>query len=477
VAGGDVVTATVIAAAALPMAATYLLLHAARAAGLSRIGSLALAIGLGLGLASCAFLLALILFDGRRSGVMAIDAAFLLLALAVRWRSPASGIRRPAAPFGVAEHLLVLSLVAASVAGAVSFLANTLDSPHGRWDAWATWNVRARWLAAAGAAWRDAVAPPAIHGDYPWLVPATVARLWVYAGGAPTAVPAAVAFAYAAALVALLYACLAALRGRAQALVAALCLLGTPLFLRIAPWQYADLPLAFNLLAALALLALYDRDPQRGRPLLPWAGVAAGLAAWTKNEGTMLVTAIVLVRIALMVRRRRCDPRAVAWFGGGLLLPGAAVLYFKLTLATPISLYKEPFAVMLQRALDAERYATILRLASYELARGTLPVLLGLALYAALLGRSRDLETRALAPGVAAVLAVAALVYFLTYLTARSALTWLVPYSVDRLTLHLWPSALLALCLYVASPAEHAPSPAAAPPRRPRAKASPRRRR
>lgn len=459
-------TATVLVAAALPVAATYLLLRPLRAAGLGTTGVVALALGLGLGLSSCLFLLALIVSDGSRTGVIALDAAFLLVALAISRRLPTPAVPRRAAHGGTVETVLLVAVAVASLAAAVSFLANTFDAPHGRWDAWATWNVRARWLATAGTAWRESVLQPAVHGDYPWLVPATVARLWVYAGETPIAVPAALAFAYTVALVALLYAGLAALRDRTQGLVAALCLLGTPLFLRLAPWQYADLPLAFQLLAVLTLLALYDRDPPQRRPLLLWAGVAAGLAAWTKNEGVMLVAVIVAVRGGLALWRRSRDARAAAWFTGGLLLPGAAVLYFKLALAPPISLYREGLAVMLQRALDPERWATILRLGTSEQARGTLPVVIGIALYALLLGRTRDDGARTQGWRIAAVLVLAAAAYFLTYLTARSPLEWLVPHSADRLTFHLWPSALLALSLSVASPVEHAAAAASAAPGR-----------
>jgi len=51
-------------------------------------------------------------------------------------------------------------------------------TPHGAWDAWAIWNLRARFLAGPGDAWRaafdDALAWS--HTDYPLLLPATVAR-------------------------------------------------------------------------------------------------------------------------------------------------------------------------------------------------------------------------------------------------------------------------------------------------------------
>lgn len=467
----------VLAGAALPVAATYLLLQPARCAGASRAFTIALAIGLGLGIASCAFFLALIVFDGRRPGVIGIDAVLLLFALIV-WRRSATQSAAPRAPLSSRERVLTVAVLGAAAAGATSFFANTLDAPHGRWDAWATWNLRARWLADAGPAWRAAFAKPTIHGDYPLLLPATVARLWVYAGADDPVVPAAIAAAYAAAVVLLLYAALAALRGRAQALIGALCLLGTPVFLRVVPWQYANVPLAFNLLAVVTSLALYDRDPARGRAMLVWAGVAAGLTAWTKNEGMVLVLGIVAVRGALMIMRRVPDLRSAAWFAAGLLPPAAIVLYFKLALAPRSPQFGQQIETMKGQLVDPERYGAILRAGAYELALGTFPVLLGLVVYALLLGRTRDQRARGMAASVASILAFAALGYGFTYVTTRAELTWLLSQSIARLELQLWPSFLLAVLLYVASPSEReAAVPRQASAGRRPAKAAPRRRR
>jgi hypothetical protein len=441
---------------------------------MSRPCALALAIGLGLGIASCTYFVALVLFDGARAAVVGIDAVLLLVALAVRQRS---GPPHPAASRGRLsshERVLAVAVLVAAAAAAISFLANTREAPHGDWDAWATWNLRARWLADTGAAWRDAFPKPTMHGDYPLLVPATVARLWVYGGTKAPAVPAGVAAAYGAALVLLLYAALATVRGRAQGLIGALCLLGTPVFLRVVPWQYADVPLAFNLLAVCALLALFDYDPVRGRAMAVWAGVAAGLLAWTKNEGMMLVLGVLVVRSVLLLARP--GRRSIAWLAAGLLAPAAIVLYFKLMLAPPSRRFGPQGGTLWSQLVDLERYATILSIAARELVRGTVPLLLALGVYVLLLGRTRDQPARDSAVAVAAILGFGALGYGFAYLTSRAELTWIVSNSANRLLLQLWPSVLLAFLLSAASPSERAAAPAApAGGRRP--KIEPRRRR
>src|SRR4029079_18410337 len=121
------------------------------------------------------------------------------------------------------------------------------------------------------------------------------------------------------------------------------------------------------------------------------------------------------------------------------LLPPAAVgFYFRTALAPRSPQLSQKADTMLGQVLNPERYAIILRAGAYELARGMGPVLVGLVVYALLLGRTRDLRTRSMAAHVVRTLLFAVLGYGFTYLTARADLTWVVTHSVDRLELQLW---------------------------------------
>ena len=79
------------------------------------------------------------------------------------------------------------------------------------------------------------------------------------------------------------------LRSRSQGLLAGLVLIGLVSFLQRGTLQYADVPLAFFILSAVLLLVLYDASERPQRGLLVLSGLAAGLAAWTKNEGLLLL--------------------------------------------------------------------------------------------------------------------------------------------------------------------------------------------
>jgi hypothetical protein len=461
----------VLLGAALPVVTVFLLLRATR---WDRHGEraapafiAALALGLGNGIAACAYFLSLVIFDGARAGVIAIDATLLLVALAVFWWRRAPQAAHSASPWTLRDRVLLAALVVVALAAAAGFVANTLDSPHGRWDAWATWNIRARWLVRAGPAWRTAFAAPTVHGDYPLLLPAAVARLWTYGGTESTIIPAAMAATYAVAIPLLLYGALATVRGRTQGLLGALCLCSTPLFMRHAAWQYADMPLAFNYLAAIALLGVRDHDSGCDVTALAWAGLAAGLAAWTKNEGMLFVACIVAARSVLAAARRQYAVGSGAWFLAGLLPAAVVVIGFK-GMAPPGPRSSQRLSDMLPYFADPSRYAAILRETGTELARGGGPLLIALALYAVVLGRARDERARGAAQGVVLVVALVAVVYGAVYMTTRADVTWHLSHSVDRLILQLWPSALLAFLLYIASPSEVAPvtAPTSRPARR-----------
>jgi hypothetical protein len=461
----------------LPVATVWLLLQATRWDRDSETAPpsfiLALAVGIGLGASSCTYFLSLLVFNGARAGVIALDIALLAGAGAFAWqrrpgRSRAATTR---ARFSTRDRLLAAALLAAAVTAAIAFYINTLEDPHGQWDAWTTWNLRARWLLRAGALWRGAFLEYTSHADYPLLVPAAVARLWLYAGSEDTGVPAALAAAYSAALVLLLYGVLAGLRGRSQGLLGAICLLGTPLLLRSAAWQYADVPLAFNILAGVALLAAFDHAPQAGRSALTWAGVATGLAAWTKNEGMLFVACVAAARCALALYRRHLDLVPVRWFVAGLAPIAAVVLIFKLFVSPPGVFGRQHPADMLARAADPARYPAIARATGFEGVRGGGALLIALTIYMALLGRTRDEPARRAAGATGLTLAFVAFAYCAVYLVSPANLSWLLGHSLDRLVLHLWPSALFAFFLYAASPSELV-APAAVARARPRAAAA-----
>ncbi len=154
-------------------------------------------------------------------------------------------------------------------------------------------------------------------------------------------------------------------------MLGAIALLATPSFVEQGAWQYADIPLSFFYLATIVLLSLYDERTQEASSqspagLLALGGVAAGFAAWTKNEGVLFLGAIILAR---QLTSLRAHPTALQGAKiafarhSGLLLAGSApllflVIYFKHWIAPPGDLFSDPSS-MLHKVLDLARYGAI----------------------------------------------------------------------------------------------------------------------
>ena len=330
---------------------------------------LCLAVGGGLGLASCTWFVWLVGIGPAGWVYPLVESAFYLAVavgcLVALRRRAADGLAieaadRPAAGV-IAWVLLVIGAVALVAQGATVALY-TYAAPHGVGDAVYFWNQRARALYRGGEQWADAFSPLVQVPDYPLLVPGNVVRGWWYAGEEMLLVPAVVAFLFTVGTTTLLAAALAALRGLSQGALAGLALVGTSLFTYLGSAQVADVPLSFYLLATLILLMVRDTfAPGSGR-LVAAAGLTAGLAAWTKNDGQLFIVCLIAARMLVVLSSRGGDAlvREAGWFLAGLLPVALVVGSFKLTLApTNYILAGQSWEATLDRLGAPERYQLI----------------------------------------------------------------------------------------------------------------------
>jgi|SRR5579862_2033534 len=433
-----------------------------------------MSVGYGLGIFSVVFLLCRIFSVTK---LIAVDGAVfvLLLGLSVVFRvrrGPGVSI----APTGTREptwlrRLLASSFCVALGVAAYSAVRRALAHPHGDgWDAFAIWNLHARFLFLGGSHWRDGFSAliPWSHPDYPLLLPGAIAHFWSYLGYDDPRVPAVIGLLFTFSTIGLLFSALAILRGHTPALLAALALSATPFFIEQGTSQYADIPLSFFVLTTIALLCLYDdRSVSSSAPrrLLVGAGLAVSLAAWTKNEGLLFLCAILAVRFLVLLRprflRRASAPqnetRLESWIAFGILLlavaPGVLLIaWFKHSLAPPGDLFSDP-ATSLHRLLDPARYWAILkwyvkgflRFGNWLLIPGTL-AMLGFYLI------TRNPTCRKPAPGVRPSVVALSLTlagYFAVYLITPYDIYWHLRFSLTRLFLQLWPSAIFLFFLTV----------------------------
>ena len=341
-----------------------------------------------------------------------------------------------AGPAGSFAYSWALAMAAGAALLISVASVHSIDLPHGDWDAWSIWNLRAQFLADPGS-WRHAVSPLAFrsHPDYPLLTSAVAAGLSRF-----NASPAILGSIFFAAVPAVLISTLALLRGAAAGWLAALIFAASAGYLTQAPSQYADIPLSAFILCALASLC------QPKHPcMLFGAGLFAGCAAFTKNEG--IVFAMALIAASAMAWRAAFFPLLCG------ALPGLAVTaWFKLFYAPP-SEYAGQSAAKL---FDLTRWTAILgefvkELWNLGIGAGH-PILIMAVLAFGL--RFRPL-TR-LWKITAAIIGSQLLGYFGAYLLTPADLSWQLSTSMNRLLAQVWP-ALLLLFFIALKPPESPP--------------------
>lgn len=427
---------------------------------------LSLAVGGGLGCFSLIFFWTLLL--SRSKGMLFVADLSLAAVLAMlvffrRGRSlnaRATSVPRATLPISV-RNLIFGALVIASLLSLYGLIQRLLANPNGEgWDAFAIWNLHARFLFLGGEHWQEGFTNIIAwsHPDYPLLIPAAIAHFWRFLGRDSVAVPAVIALAFTLATVGILIGSLSELRGKIQASLAGIVLLGTPFFLEHGVSQYADVALGYFLLAAIVLL--WFSRLQGSASLLSFSGLMAGFAAWTKNEGQLFSCAF-LISLAVVLWRDQGLPGCIR--NSGLVLAGMTpailtVLYFKIRTAPPGDLFAGNS--MLTKVADLHRYWFIVRwyvkeffiFGHWFLIPGTVLILA----YGWLLGRHHLQEHASAARISVLTLALTVTGYFAIFVITPYDLRWHLRYSLNRLFLHLWPSALFVFFMLIRTPHEAA---------------------
>lgn len=417
-----------------------------------------LATGLGMAIASSLYFIVLAMAGPRIIVLGAVEsvAAIVGMVLGITAKPRTTTLQSAAGP--ATPFYLKLFLIVALASAATMFVLYSLSKPHGEWDAWAIWNLHARFLSRAGQFWTDAFSRQIdwSHPDYPLLLPGIVALCWTLAHTESVAVPMAVAFLFTFGAAAIVISTVGILRGKTQALIAGVLLVGTATFIEIGATQYADIPLSFFIVATLALLSLEDRHPENLQFSVV-AGLSAGFAAWTKNEGLLFVVAVVLARTFALLRlgKQREIGRQLLSFAIGLAPPLVSVAWFKLRYAPPNDLMSRGWTFITRNLTDPARWITTVEgFLKGVLALGgfLVPIALVLALYWYLVRfHVEDINRPALLTAAVSI-AIMLAGDFTAYLLLSSDVNWQIGTSIDRLLLQLWPSVLLMFFLAAAPP-------------------------
>ncbi len=422
---------------------------------------LSLGSGVGLGILSAAF------FILRAAGLTAPPAAWVsLLALAVasavlfaRRPFPRSFVLQPQSQRE--DKFLVGCACVCTVLGFIINIAIFAPAiwarPSGDFDALAVWNLRARFLTLTDTEhFRDAFSPDLIyaHTDYPLLIPGSIAQMWSLSGDFWWLTPMLVAAVFFLAMPSVMLASFSCLRRHFQGCVAALATLGGFGYSMLAAAQYADVPMSFFVAGTICSVYL-GFSAGSTRPFA-MAGLCAGLAAWTKNEGyAFCLVALTTIMAAIVAVRGEACKRRLLMLGSGAAAILWVVVIFKLFFAGPGDPVMANAPTMAQRFHDQER--VLYTATSFAVSAPTFlhwlvfplfPLLAALPFVGVDLRRGNGVT--AIIAAVIVCLMVPA--YFIAYIASPYNLHWLVAFSVDRLFMQIWPAALMVLLLIMKPP-------------------------
>lgn len=431
-----------------------------------------LSVGCGFGILSCLYFLQLSFFGPSRKVLAAGQVVFLICASAVLfYRLKSNRDDQPVAtlsngrPQKRLRLILSVSIITAIVLGAVAVVFLSLNNPHGEWDAWAVYNMKARFLFRAGDYWRDLFYEPTgwTSPDYPLLIPAAIAACWTIIGRDTVAIPIIVGFLFTFATIGVVYCSVTVMRGKSQGLLAGLMLACTPFFIMHGANQYTDGPLAFFFLATIALLHLPDSLPtdeahRDKSKYLILAGVMIGMSTWTKNEGLLFLVAIFAARIVVFTykkRFRRFLNQTISILTG--LIPILlVVIYFKMTLATPNRMLFPPQGpTLIQKVLEGSRYWITFEAfvnESLRFGRWSASLTAVLVGYLLLVGAAiKGIEVTSI---VSSFITIAIMVagFFAALVLSPLDVQGHISSSLNRVLLEIWPSVIFLLFLVVRTP-------------------------
>jgi hypothetical protein len=425
-----------------------------------------LSVGFGFGASSCLVFVWMMVVGQLNPGMLVSELMLVVgLGALLAWKERGSiptAADRPESVSGSWFHspyLLRIAVGAAAVSGAIRFWYLSRLDPHGQFDAFAIWNLRARFLYSGGRYWKNFIY--VTEPDYPLLVPVSIARSWEFIGRETQLIPIAIGLLFTFATIGVVLVSISRLRGERQGLLAGIVLLGTPFLIRHGASQYADVPLSLFFVATVALLFFHAESPSQTNFLI-MAGMVAALSAWTKNEGIFFLVSLFSLHfvVTTLVKGRKSWVSEVVALLMGAVPVGVVIFIYKVCLASSNDVISAsgPGSIV-HKLLDISRYHTVLTHFKRELfSFGEWNLTFGIAMpfllffYLLLLGASVKKKDVA-ATSIAVLLPVFMMVgYFFVYILSPFDLTWHLNSSLNRLLLQVWPLAIFAYFAIVRAP-------------------------
>lgn len=307
---------------------------------------------------------------------------------------------------------------------------------YGSWDAFAIWNLHAKFLYNSGL-WRQMFLKDMAysHRDYPLMLPSIIAFFWNGLGKTSPFVPLLFSYGLLLTIPLYIYFSLRSNGLKLLAYIALAILVADVNFKQLAISQCADI--LFSLLVLMAFVQYEKlRSGDNNRALL--LGFICASCAWIKNEGLVFY---IFFTIGFLITNYK-QLQVLRKYAAGLIIPTLILASFKLFFAPAndlVSPDNKHLSSILAVLLNAGRYTTIFK--------SWLNTLLSNYQYALILLFVVFIINREFFRSLPAhVIAALLLAYFVIYLVTPYDLAWHLSTSVTRLFLHVYP-ALIYLVL------------------------------
>lgn len=431
-----------------------------------RLVLMGLSIGAGIGMSSLIFFLLLLIFGSLQQWFIIFDVLvfYLFFQLLITKKGTPRRVGKlqfPKIQLTKKQRSLFYLFTGCTFIALLVFILRSILNQHGDWDGWAIWNLHARFLLLGGIRWKNMFTSELdwTRPDYPLLIPIAISRGWEYVSTTSVLIPILIALLFTFGTVFLLISSLFILKSATQGVVSGFILLCTPYFIAAGASQYADIPFSYFMLAMFVLFLLYDRQ-KKTYSYIFFAGMNAGFALFTKNEGYLLFVVILLCRYVpqAALQKKSKWGRELAIFIAGVFPLLLINLYVKYFLApTNYLLRPSTTSHALPQLLDYSRYARIAEdFIKNMLTFGdfSVDIIMLLVFYALFFGVTSHKILQKNAALVISVILGMLIGYFFVYVLTPYDLSWQLSSSLKRLFIQIWPSVLLGFFLLVKSPEE-----------------------
>lgn len=329
------------------------------------------------------------------------------------------------------------SKIAFAVSVAILFLTlhfNKYVYRWGDWDAWAIWNLHAKFLFDSGY-WKNMFTEnmAITHPDYPLMLPTLIAFFWKTTGNISPIAPIMLAYVIFLAVPLTTFKALRTEKKPVFAFVMLLIFLADPKYLSIAGSQYADTLVGFFILISFIIYQSAKHFPDKHLFIL--LGFVAAATTWIKNEGLLFYTAFTFSLFCFHYRQ----PLLILKYVSGSALPIVVLVSFKLLFAPANDLiHGERGADLIAMLLQPERYLLIFKHFLQTIFSWYWIILL-------LLGGVLVRGKYSIRSFPTMVILIVICGYFAVYLTTPHDLEWHLGASIDRVLHHIYPATLYLL--------------------------------